>query len=382
MDARTLLKTEIYGGTLSDWAVALGIAAVVVLAVMLAKPVLVRRVTALAQRTHTSIDDAVVRAISATKLLLVAVIAFYIGTQSLELEPKTAKAIRTLATIAFFLQAGLWANALLKFWLNRSEARAKATDIGAATSLAAVGFIGSIVLWALVTLLALDNLGINITALIAGLGIGGIAVALAVQNILGDLFASLSIVIDKPFVNGDFIIVDSYMGTVEHVGLKTTRIRSLDGEQIVFSNSDLLNTRIRNYKRMYERRIVFRFGVTYDTPPDRIEMIPALIKRLIQAHDTLRFDRAHFWRLGESSLDFESVFWVTNPDYNLYMDIQQALNLAVMRELTKIGVELAFPTRTIQVEGPVRVEDARAGDGDGRPPREPVGASRPPAGPS
>lgn len=379
MNASALLKTEIYGGTLTDWGMALGITAIVVLAVMLAKPILVRRITAIAERTHTSIDDAVVLAIGATKILLVAVIAFYVGAQSLELAPKAANAVKAVATVAFFLQVGLWANALLKFWLNRSETRARATDVGAATSLAAVGFIGSVVLWALVTLLALDNLGINITALVAGLGIGGIAVALAVQNILGDLFASLSIVIDKPFVIGDFIIVDNFMGTVEHVGLKTTRIRSLGGEQIIFSNSDLLNTRVRNYKRMYERRVVFKFRVLYRTTPEQIEKIPPLVKRVIEAQPQVRFDRAHFQGFGESSLDFEVVFWVKSADYNIYMDIQQAVNLTLMRELAAMKVEFAFPTRSLYVEGPVQVEPAAREEGNGR---EPVRAPRPPATPS
>ncbi len=169
-------------------------------------------------------------------------------------------------------------------------------------------------------LLALDNLGVDVTALVAGLGVGGIAVALAVQSILGDLFASLSIVLDKPFVIGDFIIVGDLLGTVENVGIKTTRVRSLSGEQLIFSNADLLNSRIRNYGRMYERRVVFTVGVTYDTPRHKLE---------------------------DFSLDFETVYYVQDPAYNLYMDIQQAINLELYQRFADEGIEFAYPTQTL-----------------------------------
>jgi small-conductance mechanosensitive channel len=195
--------------------------------------------------------------------------------------------------------------------------------------------------------------------MIAGLGVGGVAVALAVQSILGDLFASLSIVIDKPFVIGDFVIVDEYMGTIEHVGLKTTRIRSLGGEQIVFSNSDLLKTRIRNYKRMRERRVLFGFGVLYQTPIDVVEKIPDLMRAIVEARKNVRFERAHFKAFGESSLDFEVVYWMLDPDYNLYMDVQQAINLEMLRVFEREGIGFAYPTRTLVIDGPVRVEQSQ-----------------------
>jgi len=199
----------------------------------------------------------------------------------------------------------------------------------------------------LALLLALDNLGVNITALVAGMGIGGIAVALAAQNILGDLFASISIVLDKPFVINDFIIVGDYMGSVEHIGVKTTRIRSLSGEQIVFSNTDLLNSRVRNFKRMVERRVVFSFGVVYGTPAEKLEAIPGIVRGIIEAIDGTRFDRAHFAKYGDSSLDFEVVYFVVTGDYNVYMDIQQAINLAIYRSFEDEGLGFAFPTQTI-----------------------------------
>jgi small-conductance mechanosensitive channel len=198
--------------------------------------------------------------------------------------------------------------------------------------------------------LVLDNLGVNITGLVAGLGIGGIAVALALQNILGDLFASLSIVLDKPFVIGDFVVVDSLSGTIEHIGLKTTRIRSLRGEQLIFSNNDLLKSRIRNYKRMSERRIDFSFGVVYQTPLEKLKAIKKIVSDIIEKGEKTRFDRVHFKEYGDSSLNFEVVYFVTDPDYNIYMDVQEAINLEIFRCFAEEGIEFAYPTRTIFIQ--------------------------------
>jgi len=211
-----------------------------------------------------------------------------------------------------------------------------------------------------ILLLALDNMGVDITALIAGLGIGGIAVALALQNVLGDLFASLSIVLDKPFVIGDFIIVDDLLGTVERIGLKTTRVRSLYGEQLVFSNSDLLNSRIRNYKRMFERRILFSIGVTYQTPHEKLATIPGIIREVIESQEQVRFDRAHFKEYGDSALKFEIVYYVLVPDYNTHMDIQQAINLAIVRRFEEEKIEFAFPTQTLYLKPEPMSQDPKS----------------------
>jgi small-conductance mechanosensitive channel len=197
---------------------------------------------------------------------------------------------------------------------------------------------------------ALDTYGVNVTTLIAGLGISGIAVALAVQNVLGDLFASFSIVFDKPFVIGDFIIVGDYLGTVEYVGLKTTRIRSLSGEQLVFSNGDLLKSRIRNFKRMFERRVVFTIGVLYQTTYEHLIEIPKMIQSIIENQSQVRFDRAHFKEYGAYSLNFEIVYWIQNPDYNVYMDIQQTINLSIFKQFKEKGIEFAYPTQTLFVQ--------------------------------
>jgi small-conductance mechanosensitive channel len=198
-----------------------------------------------------------------------------------------------------------------------------------------------------VLLLALDNLGVDITALVAGLGVGGIAVALAVQNVLGDLFASLSITLDRPFVLGDFIIVGDYLGNVERIGVKSTRLRSLGGEQIIVSNADLLNSRVRNYGRMDERRVLFTLGVTYETPRKKLERIPAMVREIIEHQQHARFDRCHFAKYGDFALGFEAVYYVLSPDYNLYMDIQQAINFAIHAAFEDAQIEFAYPTQKL-----------------------------------
>jgi small-conductance mechanosensitive channel len=224
-------------------------------------------------------------------------------------------------------------------------------------SIGIIGVIVNAVIWSLVVLLTLDNVGVDITALVAGLGIGGIAVALAVQNIFGDLFASLSITLDRPFVVGDFLIVDDVLGTVESIGIKSTRLRSLSGEQIVMPNSDLLGSRVHNYGRMVERRVVFATSVTYETPIGMLERIPGLIRKVIEDQADTRFDRSHFAAHGSASLDFETVYYVRSPDYTRYMDIQQTINLTLHREFAKLGVEFAYPTQRLLVES-VAVRDA------------------------
>jgi len=220
-------------------------------------------------------------------------------------------------------------------------------DPSKVATIGVLGILAQSSLWVLVALLLLANAGVEITPLIAGLGVGGIAIALAVQTVLSDLLASLSILLDKPFVVGDFLIVGDLMGNVENIGLKTTRIRSLSGEQLVFSNNDLLSSRIRNYGRMRERRATFEVGVTYETPREKLARIPEILKAAVEAQPKTRFDRSHFIKFAPYSLDFETVYYVEVPDMNTYLDIQQAINLRVLSEFAGEGIDFAYPTQMI-----------------------------------
>lgn len=352
---------------LSDWLVAVGVAVAILLFAWLLQRLLVRRLSRIAERTATKLDDALVDAARSTKLWLLFFIAVYLGSQYLDLGKKTEGVLDKLATVATLLQVGLWLAALLDYWVANSRRRAAATDLGAATSLSALSFIGKLLLWLVMLLFILDNLGINVTALVASLGIGGIAVALAVQNILGDLFASLSIVIDKPFVIGDAINVDSYTGTVEHVGLKTTRIRADTGEQLVFSNSDLLKARLRNYKRMSERRVVLTLDVEFATAPDTAERIPALLRELIAAQPNVRVDRIHLKAIQDSAWRYEIVWWMLVPDYALYMQTRQNVLLGIVRRFAAEGIVIAFPSQSLRLDTPLIHALAAGAGGDTAP---------------
>lgn len=345
-----LMDRQVYGIALHEWIVAAVISAALALLFYIVQRILVRRLPAWVGKTATRLDDYAAEILSATRLLFLFIAALYFGLQYLSLPAKAARLVDHVAAIALLVQVALWGNRGIAMWIADYMQRHRDTDAAGAATMSVLGVILRVAVWSVLVLMMLDSLGFNITTLAASLGIGGVAVALAVQNILGDIFSSLSIALDKPFVIGDFITVDDHLGTVEYIGLKTTRIRSLSGEQIVFSNSDLLKSRIRNYKRMYERRIVFGFGVTYRTPLEKLEQIPHKVKEILAAQKNVRFDRAHFKEFGDSALNFEVVYIVQNPDFNLYMDIQQEINLALFRWCQQEQIDFAYPTRTLYWE--------------------------------
>ena len=263
--------------------------------------------------------------------------------------PAVAGAVRIVAHLAVLFQLGAWGSAVIAYLIRRWETRKDGQHVSS-TTLRAFGAFLRFVMWTVLVLFALTNaLGVNITPFITGLGIGGVAIALAVQNVLGDLFAALSIVLDKPFDEGDPINVDGLSGTVEHIGLKSTRVRSVDGEQLIFANADLLKSRLRNYKRMRERRVVFTLGLTYETPPDLVARVPVIVRDIVAQTPKARFDRCHFIRFDASSLVVEVVYWVTTPDYLDYRDSQHAINLAILQRFAAAGIAFAFPTQTIRL---------------------------------
>jgi small-conductance mechanosensitive channel len=344
------LEHVFLGNTILTWALAAGLAAATLAALFILRSVVVRRLRRLAATTATHLDDLIVEVLGSTRTFTMLAAALYVGAALLSLPPHTARILGQVFVALLFLQGALWGNAAIGFSQKKITLRGDGTDPAASSALRAMTFVARVLLWGLVLLLVLDNLGVNITGLVAGLGIGGIAVALALQNILGDLFASLSILLDKPFVVGDFVIVDSYLGTIENIGLKTTRLRSLSGEQIVISNADLLSSRIRNFKRMAERRVVFSVGVTYQTGPQKLATANSIIRESIQAQEGTRLDRVHFKDFGASSLNFEAVYYVLDPDYNRFMDTQQAVNLRIFERFAQEKIEFAYPTQTIFIE--------------------------------
>lgn len=349
-DFSNFLAYPFWGNVVLDWLFASVTSVLALFLIRIIIRVGVTRLTSFTKQTSTILDDAVVRELTGTHDLFILIIALFLGSLFLQLSEQIQTVVSTIASIALIIQGGLWINNVGIFWLKQESIRRRETDPATITTINAVGFVARLVLWILVAILLLDNLSVDVTALVAGLGVGGIAIALAVQNILGDLFASLSIVLDKPFAVGDFLIIDDYKGSVEHVGLKTTRIRSLSGEQLIIANADLLKSRIRNYGRMLERRIAFTLGVTYQTPRDKLKQIPDIIQQAITTQDKTRFDRAHFHSYGPSSLDFDIIYYVLTPEYDTYMDIQQAINLHIHERFEQEQIEFAYPTQTIHIQ--------------------------------
>jgi small-conductance mechanosensitive channel len=344
------LSTVYYRNSLGAWLTAAGIALGAAVLFLLIRHFAVARLEALSKRTKNDWDDLAVRLLRRTRAYFLFFLGVRIAAEFLVLPAEARRGLRLATVILVLVQGAVWGNGLITFWTDRLTAQRQAlADGGSVMTIRLLGFAARLLLWSIIALMALANLGVDVTALVAGLGIGGIAIALAVQNILGDLFGALSIMLDKPFVVGDFIIVDNYMGTVENVGIKTTRLRSLSGEQLIISNSDLLKARIRNFRRMWERRVVFTIGVTYGTPHATLARVPDMLRGIIESQEKTRVDRVHFFRFGDSSLDFEVVYYVASPDYNVYMDIQQAINLELVRRFEAEGIEFAFPTRTIHV---------------------------------
>lgn len=309
--------------------------------------------TSRAERTTSLRDGLPLIALRATRFFPFAVLVLYAATLPLPLPPLAQTLCRAAAVIAGVAQLAIWGDSMLDFGLDHTKKRRIQADPSSVTALGAFSFFGKLVLWAMLILLAVQMLGLSkyLTPLIAGIGIGGVAVAFALQKILSDIFCSVAILLDKPFVVGDFIVAGEHMGTIESIGIKTTRVRSLFGEEIIFPNADLVGCRIRNFKRMRERRALFSIGVTYATSSEKLQKIPQMIRSIIESKPKARFDRAHFQKYGDSALVFEIVYYVRDPDYNLYMDLQQAINLEIFSAFAKEGIEFAQPTQAVLMRG-------------------------------
>lgn len=338
------------GNTLWQLTVAASVMAGAFIVLLLVRRVVRARYAKLAATPQTEFLELPLRIASHTSPLFLLIASLFIGVQWLTLPQAASRALLTLFTIAVFWQIGLWASIAVVSALERKQRATLATDAAAASSLGVIGFLARATIWSFVLLLTLDNLGIQIKPLLAGLGIGGIAVALAAQNILGDLFASLSITLDRPFVVGDALQVDEFNGTVEYIGVKSTRLRSLSGEQIIMPNANLLSSRVRNNSRMNQRRVVINISVDQQTPVHLLREIPGRIRALIEEHQPLRFDRSHFSKIGAASFDFEAVYILLTPDYGKHMDILQDINLRLVEWFDEQGIGFSTPQRVYYVD--------------------------------
>lgn len=349
----TLFDTRYLGNTTGRWLSAAAILIGVFLALLIVRRVVRAQYLKMAATPKAEILELPLMVASHTTVMFIAVAALFAALQPLTVPATVSRLALTVFTIVAFWQAGAWGTTAVLAAIERKRNVALASDRAAAGSLGIIGFLARATIWSLVLLLTLDNLGIEIKPLLAGLGIGGIAVALAVQNVLGDLFASLSITLDKPFVVGDALAVDGFTGTVEYIGVKSTRMRSTDGEQIIMPNANLLSSRLRNFTRMTERRVVLTFGVARSTSRDQLAKVPTHLREILGSYPDVRFDRSHFARIGASSFDFETVYVVKTPDYSRHMDILQDMQLRLLESLEKEGIELAGQAQILRVERPI-----------------------------
>lgn len=347
---QSILDAVFLGNPARDWLRGALLFVALFLALSAIRSVLLKRIGRFARRTATDIDDLVVHLIRSTSPAFLFCVALRIGSSALDLSPTADKARTYLFGAIVFWQAVRWANALIAFGAKRYTARLETDDAVTQSTARALVFVVRLVVYSAVLVVVLENMQVKITALVTGLGIGGVAVALAAQNVLGDLFAALAIITDRPFMIGDFIVSGTEMGTIEDIGWKTTRLLSLSGEQIIMANSNLMSSRVRNYRTMQERRVVFSFGVTYDTGSEKLADIPRMVKEIVAAVPKTRFDRCHFMHYGDSSLDFETVYYFLDPDYNQHMDAQQAILLELYRRCEARDISFAFPTRTVYIE--------------------------------
>lgn len=354
------LERSYLDNTVWQWTVAAGVALAVLLVALIVRRIVRSRYARLAATTQIEFLELPLRVASRTGSLFLLIFSVFLGAQMLALPKNIDRVLLTAITIGAFWQIGIWTTAGVAGWLDHRQQKSLATDRAAAGTLSIISFIARALIWALVLLLTLDNLGINITTLVAGLGIGGIAVALAVQNVLGDLLASLSITLDRPFVVGDAITVDDFSGTVEQIGVKSVRLRSVNGEQIIMPNANLLASRVRNWGRLLERRITFTLGVSTDTPREKLEKLPKTLRSIVEAQQDVRFDRSHFTKIG-AALEFETVYFVTTPDYARYMDIQQTINLKVMDTLAQEEIEFAMPAQKLWLENDAALSSRASG---------------------
>ncbi|HKX99650.1 MAG TPA: mechanosensitive ion channel family protein [Steroidobacteraceae bacterium] len=335
-------QTVYYGNTVLAWAQAIVTFALWFTVLPVARGFVARRVAKRAADYPVTTLLMLRSLIDATTRLFMVAVATYLGMTWLRIPPRADRYVDTAILVVLWLQVALWLTAAVRHAVETRRRNHEAAD--SAASLNILRFVGVLAVWVVAFLMLLTNLGIEIAPLIAGLGIGGVAIALAVQNVLGDLFASLSIALDKPFRIGDFLVVGDEKGTVEQIGIKSTRLRSLSGEQIVMSNGDLLKSRVRNYGLLYERRAAFTVSIVYETPVEAVREVPRIIEAAIRAQGKTRFDRSHFASFGEYALNFEAVYFVLSAEYNDYMDIQQAINIRLMEEFAERGIEFAYPT--------------------------------------
>ena len=346
-----ILAQSFFGNTVEQYLFALVVFAVVNIAVIVFKKYILHMLHGIAKKTAIEYDDMLIDVIKSIHYPFYLILALYISLWFLTVPQLVMDAGYYLMLAGILFYAVKAAQATIDFFATEYDKKSqrKSRLGGKSKAVEYLSRVGKWALWLFAALVLVGNLGIEITPLIAGLGIGGLAIAFALQNILSDVFNFFAIYMDKPFMEGEFLIIGDDMGTVSKIGLRSTRIQTLRGEELVVSNNELTSTRIHNFGKMKERRVAFNIGATYETPTKKLEKIPAMVQKIIEAQKSTRFDRVHFKSFGDFSLDYEIVYFLESTDYVEYMDAQQAINLGIKRAFEKEGIEFAYPTQKVFV---------------------------------
>ena len=340
-----------FGNTLWDYTLAILIFLFSLAILRLFKIIFLSRLKKLAQKTKTDADDVMIDIVSSIKPPLYLLVSFYFGYQLLDFAEKIDGVVYFVIFLLVVYEVVNSFARLMDYFIDR-QARKQESEANKRQTRSMMGILKLFIiagLWVVAAILILSNYGVNVSSIIASLGIGGLAVALALQNILTDMFSSFSIFIDKPFQVGDYIVIGADSGTVERIGLKTTRIKTLQGEELVISNKELTSARLQNYKKMEKRRVVFNLGVVYGLPVTKLRSIPKIVKDVVKSKAGAKFDRCHFKTFGDFSLNFEVVYYVESGEYKEYMDLNQKINFDIYRAFEKEGIDFAYPTQTVYV---------------------------------
>ncbi|MDD3498722.1 MAG: mechanosensitive ion channel family protein [Candidatus Moranbacteria bacterium] len=357
MDYQKYLDFNLWGNSGEDYLQSILIFVGALLVFKIAQVIIIKRIESVTQKTETDIDDFMMTLIKSIKPPFYFLISIYLASRFLEIKEIISKFIDGVIFIAVVLQLILIAQRIIDYVsikiiqkTTRENGEMTEDEIrGEEAVVRTVGRVVKFIIWAMAILFVLSNMGVNVTSALAGLGIGGIAIAMASKDILSDIIAAITIFIDKPFKVGQFVQVGDNMGTVEYVGAKTTRIKTLQGEELIIPNQELANSRVQNYKRMEKRRVVFNLGVVYGTKLEKLKKIPNLVKEIVEKVENTEFDRSNFATYGDFSLNFENVYYINTADYNEYMNIQEKINLAIYEKFEEEGIEFAYPTQTVIV---------------------------------
>jgi len=346
LDIQHILEFQIGGNTVADLGIAVGVFLAIFIAMKITRKHVVERMLKYSKNTHSKVDDVVSAFLGGIRTPVYLLVAVFVALQGIKVPESLTLIVHIIVLVVIVSQVIKLMEEVFSMMLGAQFKRSNPES-----ELPGIFRIGiRLVLWSVGILLILSNAGVDITSLVAGLGIGGLAISLALQGILSDLFASFSIAVDKPFEIGDFIIVGEHKGTVKHIGMKTTRITALEGEEIVISNAELTAARVQNYKKMQKRRIVFNFGCSYDAKAGQMKQISEDVKKIIDSHDNAEVDRVHFKAFGDSDLQFEAVYFMLTSEYVAYMDTQQDINIDLMKYFEANGLEMAYPTQTLYVK--------------------------------